>query len=148
MEYSGSYANPNNDYSRNGKYNLNQLGPPLPPTIPSMQFPTLMQDDQKKYGYNSLPMAMDRLITTSSLPTAHPVSLNFTSDNALPISLCDLLFPMLVIPCLTDRVSSPACLYRKVIRRSISFLKRAVCIVSMLTKTSSRCLVIASTACL
>jgi len=54
MEYSGSYANPNNDYSRNGKYNLNQLGPPLPPTIPSMQFPTLMQNDQKKYGYNSL----------------------------------------------------------------------------------------------
>ena len=55
MEYSGSFTNNNNEYSHNnGRYNLGQSGPSLPPTIPSMQYPTLMQDDQKKYGYNSL----------------------------------------------------------------------------------------------
>lgn len=53
-EYSGSYANPNLDYSPlNDYYAGSQFGPPLPPTARSQNFPVLMEQSNKK-GYQVL----------------------------------------------------------------------------------------------
>lgn len=53
-EYSGSYANPNLDYSPlNDYYAGSRFGPPLPPTARAQNFPVLMEQSNKK-GYDVL----------------------------------------------------------------------------------------------
>lgn len=53
-EYSGSYTNPHRDYTKEGNYYAgSQFGPKLPPTVPTMKHPTLMEQGNP-YGYDAL----------------------------------------------------------------------------------------------
>lgn len=53
-EYSGSYTSPNRDYSKEGNYYAgSQFGPKLPPTVPTMKHPVLMEQGNP-FGYDAL----------------------------------------------------------------------------------------------
>lgn len=53
-EYSGSYTRPSREYTQEKNYYMgSQFGPKLPATVPSMQYPILMEQGNP-YGYDAL----------------------------------------------------------------------------------------------